>query len=309
MRPDPSYLVYEKRARGMDHALYPYRRLLDHAPFVWDGGKLVATMIVISLEWFPIVPGKAPFKAPGHMQTAYPDYRHYTSRDYGTRVGFFRLLDACDKVSAKVGIAANLAIAERYPEVLQEALARGHEIIAHSTDMDGTIASTLPEKTERNLIMRTVQGLGQLTGSAPRGWLSIARQQSFNTPRLLVEAGLSYMLDWVNDELPWYMATSAGPIANVPLNHELSDRQVITVQQNSAESYAEQLQDAWHWLAGEARSCATGRMLPIHLTPYIMGLPYRMAALESVLAKLAGESDNLFVRPGDVLDQWRSAAG
>ena len=54
--------------------------------------------IVVSLEWFPIMPSDTPFRAPGHMQTAYPDYRHYTSREYGTRVGFYRLLDAFAKV-------------------------------------------------------------------------------------------------------------------------------------------------------------------------------------------------------------------
>lgn len=301
------YLQYDKRARGMDHALYPYRKLPDHAPFAWSEGKSVATTIVVSLEWFPIVPGEAPFRAPGHMQTAYPDFRHYTSRDYGTRVGFDRFLDAFEKVGAKVGVAVNAAIAERYPQVIANILARGHEIVAHSTDMDGTIATGLDEDKERALIARSLDVLEKASGTRPRGWLSIARQQSWNTPRLLTEAGIDYMLDWANDELPYLMDSGAGAIANVPLNHELSDRQVITVQQNSAESYAEQLRDAWDWLAAEAAQTGAARMLPIHLTPYIMGLPYRIGALEALLEELAAQEANVFLTPGDVLAAWKAA--
>jgi hypothetical protein len=116
------------------------------------------------------------------------------------------------------------------------------------------------------------------------------------------------MLDWVNDELPYYMATPSGEIANVPLNHELSDRQVITVQQNSAESYAGQLQDAWDWLATEATQTGAGRMLPVHLTPYIMGLPYRIGALETLLERLSAHAANLFLTPGEVLAAWKAAS-
>ncbi|MEW4469073.1 polysaccharide deacetylase, partial [Parasphingorhabdus sp. JC815] len=97
----------------------------------------------ISLEYFPMVPQDDPFRAPGHMQTAYPDYRHYTAREYGTRIGIYRLLDAFEKAGAKISVAANSMIAERYPELIADITAGGHEIIAHSTDMNGTIASGL----------------------------------------------------------------------------------------------------------------------------------------------------------------------
>src|SRR3546814_14358115 len=92
----------------------------------------------------------------------------------------------------------------------------------------------------------------RVMGTRPRGWMSIARSQSFNTPRLLAEAGFVYMCDWVNDELPYRFATGAGDLVNVPLNHALSDRQIITVQQNSADSYARKMQDAHALLAGVA---------------------------------------------------------
>lgn len=300
---DPAYLEYAARGRGMDHGLYGYSNLFERPPVAWSEGKTVAIACVVSLEWFPMVPEDKPFRAPGHMQTAYPDYRHYTAREYGTRVGFYRLLDAFDKADVRASIAVNGAIAERYPRIIDDIVAAGHEIVAHSTDMNGTIATGLPEEDEKALIARSLASLESASGTRPKGWLSIARSQSWNTPRLLAEAGLAYMCDWPNDELPYRMETGAGSIVNVPLNHELSDRQILNVQQQSADSYVEQIKDAYRWLAGEAEHHG-GRMLPLHLTPYIVALPYRIAAFENLLAWLADQDGSWFATCGDVVDQW-----
>jgi hypothetical protein len=303
---DPVYMEYPKRRHGMDHDLYPWSNLFARPPVKWADGKSVALWIVVSLEWFPITPSDKPFRAPGHMQTVYPDYRHYTAREYGTRVGMYRLLDAFAKVGAKVSVAANSAIAERYPSLIADIVSAGHEIIAHSTDMNGTIATGLDEAAERALIHRSLDTLEKVAGKRPRGWHSIARSQSWNTPRLLAEAGVEYMCDWVNDELPFEMKTPAGPIANIPLNHELGDRQILTVQQQSVDSYAEQIRDACQLLEGEAARFG-GRMLPLAITPYIMGLPYRMAVFEDLLAWLAARPDCGFATGGTILDGWRES--
>ena len=300
---DAAYLDYPMRRRGMDHSLYPYSNLFARKPADWPGGKRVAVACVVSLEWFPLVPDDQPFRAPGHMQTPYPDYRHYTSREYGTRVGCYRLLDAFDKAGIHASIATNAAIAERYPEIVADIAAGGHEIIAHSTDMNGTIATGLAEEEERGLIKASLDSLERTSGKRPRGWLSIARSQSWNTPHLLAEAGLAYMCDWPNDELPYRMATRSGPIVNFPLNHELSDRQVVTVQQQSADSYVEQIQDAYGWLEREAGTHG-GRMLPLHLTPYISALPYRIAAFERLLGGLKAREEVWFAPCGDIVDCW-----
>ena len=296
---DPAYLTYPKRRHGYDHDLYPWSALHERPPVRWPRGS-VAVWVCVSLEWFPIIPADTPFRVPGHMQTAYPDFRHYTARDYGTRVGLYRLLDAVTRVGARVSVACNGAIAERYPEVIADIVAAGHEVVAHSTDMNGTVASGLPIEAERVLIARSLDALERASGVRPRGWLSIARSQSWNTPDLLREAGLTYGCDWVNDELPYRFGNG---LINLPLNHELSDRQIVTVQQQSADSYAEQLLDAFDWLVGEAERFG-GRMLPLNVTPYIMGLPYRIGAFEALLATLAARRETWFATGGEIVDAW-----
>ena len=302
---DPAYLQYPHRRHGYDHDLYPWSAIHERKPVTWPGGRSVALWICVSLEWFPITPSDTPFRAPGHMQTAYPDYRHYTARDYGNRVGVYRLLDALAKSGMRASFATNAAIAERYPELITDIVAGGHEIIAHSTDMNGTIASGLPVAEERALIETSLDTLEAATGTRPAGWLSIARSQSWNTPDLLRAAGVKYCCDWVNDELPWRFNNG---LINLPLNHELSDRQIITVQQQSADSYAETMRDAFDWLAGEAARFG-GRMLPLHLTPYIMGLPYRIGALEALLTDLASRPECWNATGGDIVIAWERSVG
>ena len=241
------------------------------------------------------------------MQTAYPDYRHYTAREYGTRIGIYRLLDAFENIGAKISVATNSVIAQRYPQLIEDIVAGGHEIVAHSTDMNGTIASGISEDDERKIIEESFAALEKITGKRPRGWLSIARSQSFNTPKLLVEAGAEYMCDWVNDELPYRFQSEAGPITNLPLNHETSDRQIINVQQHGVDSYAEQMRDACDWLCKEAEAHG-GRMLPMHLTPYILGLPYRIKAFEELIGWMADQAGIDFATGSDILDDW-SASG
>lgn len=303
---DAAYLEYPHRRQGYDHDLYAWSNLHERKPVVWPNGKGVAVWVCIDLEWFPITPADQPFRAPGHMQTAYPDYRHYTSREYGTRVGFYRLLDALAKANVVASVAVNGAIAERYPQVIADIVAAGHEIIAHSTDMNGTIATGLPEADERALIQHSLDALEKASGQRPRGWLSIARSQSWNTVRLLKEAGLDYSCDWVNDELPWRFNNG---LINLPLNHELSDRQIVTVQQHSAESYAQQMTDAYDWLSREAKQSGGGRLLPLNVTPYILGLPYRIEAFERLIADLAARPDAWFARGDQIIEAWSASEG
>lgn len=297
---DPAYLAYPHRREGYDHDLYPWSALHERPPVAWPGGKAVAVWVCVSLEFFPLTPSDTPFRAPGHMQTAFPDYRHYTARDYGTRVGVWRFLEAFAAHGIRASFAMNSAVALREPALVAAIRAGGHEVIAHSTDMNGTIATGLAEADERALIARSLDELEAATGTRPTGWLSIARSESWNTLRLLKEAGLRYCCDWVNDELPFRFSNG---LINLPLNHELSDRQIITVQQQSADSHAEQMRDAYQWLAGEAGRHG-GRMLPLHLTPYIMGLPYRISALEGLLGWLAAQPGAWFAPGGDIVEHW-----
>jgi allantoinase len=297
---DPSYLAYPRRRLGYDHDLYDWSNIHARPAIAWPGAARVAVWPCIVAEFFPLTPSDRPFRAPGHMQTPFPDYRHFTARDYGNRVGIFRLLDALEARGIRGSVAMNVALAERYPALLAAVKAGGHEIVAHATDMNGAIDSSLAPGEEEAIIAGT-RARWTALGEAPQGWLSVARSQSWQTADLLLAHGFAWMADWPNDDLPYRFRCG---IINLPLNHELSDRQIITVTQASAESYAGQIADAADWLAAEAARQGTGRLLPLQLTPYIIGLPYRMAALEALLDRLLARGDCWFAPGGAIVAEW-----
>jgi allantoinase len=283
----PEYLTYPHRRPAMDHDRYRWSSLFDRAPLLLPGGAKVAVWITVVSEFFPLDEQGKPFKAPGGMVTAYPDFRHYTSRDYGNRVGIFRLFRALEKFGLPASVAMNAAVAERYPALVREVMGRGHEIVCHGYDMDTLHHSGLSEADERAMIHRSRDILAQATGTAPLGWWSPASAESFATPDLVKEAGFAYLCDWANDDLPYRMHTRAGDLYAFPLSEEISDRQIIFGYHHSENQFAEQIRDQFDCLYAEATQTGDGRVLSLVLYPYISGQPYRIRAVEEALGYLA----------------------
>jgi allantoinase len=268
---------------GMDHNRYAFSRLQVRAPVRWPGGAHVAVVIVVAAQVFPLNQRGVPFKVPGGMQTPYPDLRHASLRDYGNRIGIFRVLDALDNAGFCASYAVNSALIARAPSLVRHLAQRG-ELICHGADMDALHYGGMDDALERRQINEPLQALREFTGQAIDGWLSPAKSQSANTPDLLKVAGIRYCLDWVNDELPYPQNTTHGTLVALPLSTELEDRFVIMHNQHSEQSWCEQVCDAYQFLRNEAAETGAGRMLTLSLHPWLIGQPHRIVWLERALA-------------------------
>src|SRR5215472_18861647 len=165
----PDYLKYPHRGYGMDHGRYIWSALPRRKKVNWPGGARIALWVVPALEWFPLDMKGKPFKPPGAMMTPYPDLRHYTLRDYGHRVGIFRLMKALDRFGIRASVAVNAAVAARYPSLVQACVARSWEVIGNGLDMDHLHYEGLPKEEERKLIEQSVTILRRASGQKVRG--------------------------------------------------------------------------------------------------------------------------------------------
>jgi len=297
------YLVYPKRRYGMDHDWYDWRGQPDLPPIAWPNGAAVAVWLCVVLEFFPLNPDGKPFRAPGSMVTPYPDLRHYTTRDYGNRVAVYRLLRLFSDLNINASFAVNSAVAERYPSLLHEIIAGGHEVIAHGIDMDRLHHEGLSCQEEGDLIYSALSVLESFTGARPQGWLSPARLESTRTPALLAARGIQYFCDFANDEMPYEFRTESGNLTAMPFSHELSDRQILIDNHHSEDEYVEQIVDSFDRLLQESQS-AGRRVLSLPLTPYIVGLPYRIAAIRRVLTVLRERSKVWFTGADALHAAW-----
>jgi allantoinase len=299
---DRSFLEYPKMRHGMDHARYRWSMLAERAPVQWPQNKPLALWLNVTLEHFPLNPKGEGFKPHGSMTMPYPDLRHYTLRDYGNRVGVFRVLDALEKHGLCASAAVNGELAQRYPALLRRLKARTVELVAHGWNMDSVHHGGLPAEREADYIKATLDALAPWSETPVRGWLSPARSQSENTPELLQQAGLTWFADWINDELPFAFQTRDGEMTALPLSLELEDRFIVGENLHAESEYADQMIDACEFLLEEAQRTGHGRLLALNIHPWVMGQPHRIRHLERVFAHLASRAGWIWnAAPSDII--------
>ena len=299
-------LDYPLRRYGMDHDRYDWSMLPARKPVAWPQGARVALWVVPALEWFPLDMKGVPFKPPGAMVTAYPDLRHYTLRDYGNRVGIFRIMQALDRHGIRASVAVNAAVAARYPALIRECTRRNWELVANGLDMDHLHHAGLAVADERQLITTTLDILRTASGQPVRGWLSPAKSESAATLDLLGEAGMDYVCDWVNDDMPYAMRTTSGPLYAMPHPIDMDDTTILVQNHHTEDDFRDQLCDQFDLLYRESATHG-GRVMAISLHPWVIGQPYRIQALEDALAHIMRHRGVWAATGSEILDAWKSA--
>lgn len=302
------HLKYPLRRYGMDHERYDWSPLPQRKPVAWPNGARIALWVVPALEWFPLDMKGQPFKPPGAMVTAYPDLRHYTLRDYGNRVGIFRIMQALERHGIPASVAVNAAVAVRTPTLLQACVNRGWEVIANGLDMDHLHHGGLSEADERALIEQTLTILRQASGQAVTGWLSPAKGESLRTPDLLAQAGITYLCDWVNDDLPYPLRTAHGPLVAMPHPIDIDDHTILVQNHHTEDDFRDALIDQFDCLYRES-AAGHGRVMAISLHPWVIGQPYRIGALEEALAHIMKHRGVWPATGAQILSAWQAAQG
>ncbi len=282
------YLIYPHRQYGMDQDRYAWRASSARTPIAWPDGASVACMVVVPLEFHMLDPMGKPFKHPGAMVTPYPDLRHYTTRDYGNRVGVFRILKELKAAGIKATFPINAVLLPRLKAVIDVLIADGHEIAAYGVDTNHIHFSALDEAEERAWVQQT-RAAFDAAGLAPATWMSPARQQSFRTLDLIAEAGFTVCLDWEQDTVPVPMKTAAGDVMAVPLSYELDDRLLLNDRRQTEAAWLTQVIDAKDYMKAEGGRYG-GQVLGFTLTPYLSGQPFRTWAVRGILRAMGQDS-------------------
>ena len=298
------YLEYPMRRYGMDQDLYDWSILPQRKKVEWPNGAKVALWISTELEFFGLDQPE-PFKAPGGMVTPYPDLRHFTTRDYGNRVGIQRIWTALDRHKLKSSVVMNSVVAQRYPYLVNTINARGDEIIAGGVDMGKLHWGGMDDAVEIAQVKESVETLRKLSGQKVRGWMSPAKSESWNTLKHVHANGIDYVCDWVNDDMPFVLrAPGGGSLIAMPHSSEISDRKIIIDNKHSEDEFVEQIQDQFTVLAKEADTQG-GRILSLSLVPYVIGLHYRIKYLNKALDWLMQQKGVWVGTGSEILDVWK----
>jgi len=277
------YLEYPRRRRGMDHDLYRWRTI-GEAPFYrWPGGKSLAVWFCIPLEQHRpsrFVPGFRPAGAPQWQPF---DYREWTWRDYGHRVGIWRLLRILQGAGIRATVPVNSDLARRFPELLGDLFEFEPELMAHGVAANVVHHDAMTPADEASLIDECLSTLASHSVRC-RGWLSPGFSESLRTADLLRERGLTYVGDWVNDDTPYRFTNG---LVSLPGGYDTSDLNVVWDGARSARDWSEQVMAMLGFLAEEA--AAEGpRVACVMVHPWLTGQPHRVDSFRRVVDFAAG---------------------
>lgn len=279
------------------HGRYEYRPIHERPDYSWPDGNRLAVYVALNLEHFAFGEGMGAELAPGGPQ---PDVLNYAWRDYGNRVGVWRLLDLFESLKLPVAVLANAALYEYCPEVLAAFRTRGDEIVAHG-HTNAQRQGVIPEPQERSLIAEVTATMTKAEGKPPAGWLGPWISESRQTPDLLKEAGYRYLLDWCCDDQPLWFNTRSGPILSIPYPQEINDIPAIAVRRASAAEFADMIVDNFDELLEQSRRQPL--VFGIALHAYITGQPFRLRHLRRALAHISQQADRIWLtRPGAIAE-------
>jgi allantoinase len=283
------------------HARFDYCAIHERSDYSWPEGKRLAMYIGLNLEHFSFGEGLGACLAPAQPQ---PDVLNYAWREYGNRVGAWRMLELFDELRLPCAALINTSLLDHAPSLVAACAQRGHEIVGHG-HTNAERQGAMDEGQELTLLKTCRARFAQAGYGAPAGWLSPWISESVATPDLLAEAGYRYTLNWCHDDQPTQMRTRGGaPLWSVPYPQELNDIPTIIGRLMSGADFADMIV---HQYEEMLRQCARQPLvMGIALHPYIVGQPHRLHHLRKALAHLSDETVSKgaawWTTPGQIRD-------
>lgn len=283
---------------------YAYEPIVDRPQFLWPGDAPVALWIVVNIEHYP-------FGAPGPVvnersAAASPDVLNNSWRNYGPRVGVWRLLDCLDAVGARVSGALNSEVCDMYPRIVEEGVSRGWEWIAHGTNNSIRLTG-LPPEDEQALVSSAVDRITRATGRRPRGWLGPGLAENCHTPETLAQVGLDYVCDWIADDLPVRLSVGGGQLWAMPYSIQLNDMDLLLRQRMPGPAYFEALVDEFEQLHSESARQRRGRVMAVPLHPFLSGRARYVKHLQNALAMIVESGGAWSATGAEILDHYVTA--
>jgi allantoinase len=284
----------------MTHGRFAYSPIAERPVRSLPGGARVGVWITPNIEHFH-------WGKPGMVTTPMtaglsPDVLNHAWRDYGARVGVWRLMEILAKHDIRATAALNSEVCDEYPQIVAAGAKLDWEWVAHGPS-NSMLFTGMPEDAERSIIAGALDRIAVATGRRPRGWLGPALTETDNTLDILAELGLDYVMDWANDELPYAVNTRSGSLLALPYTLEIGDITVFLQQGRSGEAFGDIIIDQFDQLyeEGETRP----RFLSIALHPFLIGHPFRARHLDRALRHIKAHSDVWLCTGSEIVDWFR----
>jgi allantoinase len=262
---------------------FPYSPIIRRPQLAWPNSAHVALWVIPNIEFFSLAE-KVPLGS-GGSNAPVPDVPSWSARDYGNRVGVFRLMEVLDRHGIRGTVALNSELCAHHPEIIEEGKKRAWEWMGHNESNTRRLNEAAPGE-EVGIIKRALATIAQATGTRPVGWLGSGLQETWNTLDYLAAEGCEYVSDWVNDDQPYTMTLDGGKkLVAMPYSHEINDKPQFERFYRTADQFKDMICRQFDVLYREGAQ--SGRVMAIALHPYLTGVPHRIDAFDAALAYIS----------------------
>jgi allantoinase len=275
---------------------YEYSPIVRRPPFELPGGSRLALWFGLAIEHYPW--GKPGLSLVPYTADLVPDPMNYGWRDYGPRVGAFRLMDILDQAGIPVTGIVNSDACTEYPGLIEEALERGWTSWVAHGDNNSTWQVGLERDAEVELVKKVTSTIEAAVGHPPAGWIGPALTGTMNTFDVIAEAGYRYTIDWADDDQPHWVNVTSGKLASVPYQRELNDVVAFMLHHETGEQFAQSILDAVDQMLADPGDC--GRVLGVGFHPFLVGQPWRAIHLARALEQLR-DRDGVWLTTSDAV--------
>ena len=267
---------------------FSYQAIVDRPRMTWPNDARVAVWVIPNIEHFHIEVGNNA-----------PDIRNHSRRDYGNRVGVWRIMETLAKHNVRGTVALNAEVGRYYPRIMEEATKLKWELMGHGLT-NSAMLTGLSREEEAAVIAETRQVIEQW-GQKMHGWLGPGLTETWHTLDLLHEYGAEYVCDWVNDDLPYRMNNG---LYSIPYSIELNDMPLFNTPSIDIADFERRIRDTFDVLYEEGEKNA--RVMAIALHPFLIGVPHRIRTLDRALAYIASHGKVWFATGSEIIAAYRA---
>jgi peptidoglycan/xylan/chitin deacetylase (PgdA/CDA1 family) len=290
-----------KPAIPREHGRFEYSAIVDRPPLHWPNGARVAVWVIPNIEHF-LFDRPATRLADASLGLN-PDVLNYSWRDYGVRVGIWRMMEVMEKYGVKGTAALNSDVCKHYPRIIEEGNKLGWEWMGHGMT-NSIFFRDQTEAEERAQIKEAVATITKNVGRAPRGWLSPALSETVRTLDVLAENGIEYVGNWTNDDQPYPMLVKKGEMFSIPYSSEINDIPALLGLHQSPERFGQMICDQFDVLYEDGAK--TGRVMSICLHPFLVGVPHRSKYFARALAHVTARQDVWVTTGSEIIDWYKN---
>jgi allantoinase len=281
---------------------FSYSPIIRRPRLVWPDGARVALWVIPNIEYFSLEERPGGYGGGGKI----PDVVMWSDRDYGNRVGVWRLMEVLDRYGIRGTVALNSLVCEHHPVIIEEGNKRKWEWMGHNESNTRRL-NEAPPGEEAEIIKRTFATIKRVAGAPPAGWLGAGLQETWDTLDLLAAAGGRYVCDWCNDDQPYLMRLDGGrSLVSVPYAQQTNDKPAYERMYVTPEEFCAMIRRTFDVLYREGE--ASGRVMAIALHPYITGMPHRIGALDAALEYICRHDGVWRTTGSEIADYYLSPA-